>query len=67
MESLSDLDAHEDDFNKYKYIEENIICDICYNMNNEGFKCNRCTFISCSRCFNNFFFNEKNNCPICRF
>ena len=50
----------------YSYIEKNDICNICYEDKQEFFKCNRCTFISCSRCFNNFYFNDNNCCPVCR-
>ena len=52
---------------KYIHIEDINECFICYEIFNECFKCTRCTFLCCSKCFNNFYFTDKNNCPICRY
>ena len=53
---------------KYIYLEEINECNICYTHYNECFKCKRCIFISCPRCFNNFYFlDEITHCPMCRF
>ena len=33
----------------------------------EGFKCKRCVFLCCPRCFNHFYFlEEEAKCPMCR-
>ena len=40
---------------------------ICYEFFNESFKCTSCTFLCCPKCFSNFYFTDKNNCPICRY
>ncbi len=52
---------------KYIYIEDDNECFICYDIFNESFKCRRCTFLCCPKCFNNYFFTDNNNCPICRY
>ncbi len=52
---------------KYNFIEEINECNICYENHHEFFKCNRCSFLCCPKCFNNFFFTDNNNCPICRY
>ncbi len=52
---------------KYSFIEEINECNICYESFNESFKCNRCSFLCCPKCFNNFYFTDKNKCPICRY
>ena len=52
---------------KYIHIEDINECCICYEIFNESFKCTRCTFLCCPRCFNNYYFTENNNCPICRY
>lgn len=53
---------------KYTYIEELNECDICYNKYKELFKCRRCTFLCCPKCFNNFYFlHDVTYCPMCRF
>ncbi len=52
---------------KYIRIEDlNERC-ICYEIFNESFKCTRCTFLCCPKCFSNFYFTDKDNCPICRY
>ena len=33
----------------------------CYEMLNENFKCKRCTFLCCPKCFNNYYFTDNNN------
>ncbi len=53
---------------KYIYIDEINECNICYNNHHESFKCKRCVFHCCPRCFNNFYFlDEVVYCPMCRF
>ena len=52
---------------KYLFMEEINECNICYEKHNEFFKCKRCTFSCCPKCFNNFFLTDKNNCPFCRY
>ena len=52
---------------KYIHIEDINECCICYEIFNEFFKCTRCTFFCCPRCFNNYYFTDNNNCPICRY
>ena len=52
---------------KYIHIEDINECFICYEIFKESFKCTRCTFLCCSKCINNFYFTDKNNCPICRY
>ena len=53
---------------KYFYIADANECNICYENHDEFFKCKRCTFLSCPRCFNNFYFlDEVTYCPMCRF
>ena len=48
------------------YIEEHNECNICYEKFKEFFKCNRCNFLSCPICFNNYYFGEKSKGPQCR-
>ena len=50
----------------YIYMEDYVICDICYEKKQNYFKCVRCSFNGCCRCFNNFYFEDKSKCPICR-
>ncbi len=53
---------------KYIYIEEPNECNICYNQYHEFFKCKRCVFISCSKCFNKFYFSDDEiYCPMCKY
>ena len=52
---------------KYIHIEDVNECCICYEFFNESFKCTGCTFLCCPKCFSNFYFTDKNNCPICRY
>ena len=53
---------------KYIYLEENTECNICYNQYYNFFKCKRCTFRSCPRCFNNFYFlDDVTYCPMCKY
>ena len=52
---------------KYLFMEEINECNICYEKHNEFFKCKRCTFSCYPKCFNNYYFTDNNNCPICRF
>ena len=53
---------------KYIYIDEINECNLCYNNHHESFKCKRCVFQCCPRCFNNFYFlDEVTYCPMCRF
>ena len=53
---------------KYKYVEEINDCNICFNTNNKFFKCKRCVFICCPKCFNNFYFvDDVIYYPMCRF
>ena len=53
---------------KYIYIDEINECNICYNNHHESFKCKRCVFLCCPKCFNNFYFlDEVTYCPMCRF
>ena len=53
---------------KYFYIAEIDVCNICYNNNYEFFKCKRCVFICCPKCFSNFYFvDDDTHCPMCRF
>ena len=52
---------------KYFFVEDKKECHICYETFNESFRCKRCTFSCCPKCFNNFFLTDKNNCPICRY
>ncbi len=44
---------------KYIHIEDNNECCICYEIFNESFKCTRCTFLFCPKCFSNFYFTDK--------
>ncbi len=44
---------------KYIYIEDINECFICYEIFNESFKCTRCTFLCCPKCFSNLFFLIK--------
>ena len=48
------------------YIEEDNECNICYEKFKESFKCNRCNFLSCPKCFYNDYFGENSKCPPCR-
>ncbi len=52
---------------KYIHIEDINECCICYEIFSESFKCARCTFLCCPKCFSNFYLTDKNNCPICRY
>ena len=53
---------------KYIYIEEMNECNICWNIFNECFKCKRCIFLCCPKCFNHYYFlDDETNCPMCRF
>ena len=53
---------------KYIHMDEKNECDICYNQYHEFFKCKRCVFKCCPKCFNNFhFLEEKTYCPMCKF
>ena len=60
-----DLLCYEEE--KYIFIEQTNECNICYELFFENFKCKRCSFICCPRCFNHFYFSDNNNCPIFRF
>ncbi len=52
---------------KYIYIEINE-WNIRYQNHNEYFKCKRCIFLSCPKCFNNYYcLEEETKCPMCRF
>jgi hypothetical protein len=44
-------------FNKIiiPFTEEINECNICYEKHNESFKCKRCTFSCCPKCFNNYY------------
>ena len=53
---------------KYIYIEEINECYICFENHHECFKCKRCKFLCCTKCFNNYYFlEEETKCPMCRF
>ena len=56
----------DDDGYIYKYVEECTDCDICFDKNQEFFKCNICLFKTCPRCFSNIYFVETSKCPQCR-
>ena len=49
----------------YKYIEEISECDICFETKKDHFKCVRCSFRSCCKCFNHFYFENESRCPTC--
>ena len=52
----------------YLYIEGDDECNICYEIKTEFFKCKQCIFLSCPKCFNQYYFNEeKSKCPMCRY
>ena len=44
---------------KYLHIEDINECCICYEIFHEGFKCTRCKFLCCPKCFSNFYFTDK--------
>ena len=48
---------------KYNFIEQTNECNICYDFFFENFKCKRCSFICCPRCFNNFIFQTIQTVP----
>ena len=50
----------------YKYIEEISDCDICFETKQDHFKCVRCSFRSCCKCFNQFYIENESRCPTCR-
>ena len=50
----------------YNYIEDLAECNICLEKKNNYFKCIRCSFKGCCRCFNKIFFEEISKCPLCR-
>ena len=52
---------------KYNFIELDEEGCICYETFNENFKCKRCTFLCCPKCFNSYYFTDNNKCPICRY
>ena len=60
------MDIIEEQIYRYLYIEKGMECNICYENKQELFKCNRCIFICCPKCFNKFYFDEKSKCPMCR-
>ena len=55
------------DDKSYLYIEGENECNICYEKKYEFFKCIKCVFISCPKCFNKYYFiDNKSKFPICR-
>ena len=50
----------------YIYIEDYVICDICFENKQNYFKCVRCNFNGCCRCFNKIYFEDVSKCPVCR-
>ena len=52
---------------KYIHLEEPNECNICYNTYRENFKCKRCVFKCCRKCFNRFYFESSSICPMCKY
>ena len=60
--------ARENNEYKYLYLEGEYECNLCYEIEKECFKCKRCIFKACPKCFNNYYFSvEKSKCPMCRY
>ena len=50
----------------YIYVENVDECNICYETKQDFFKCVRCSFKACCKCFNHFYFENESRCPTCR-